>query len=494
MIAALSLLFNSINPRVFGQVIKSKVNINLYNWVIAETADLVDVTIKERVFYLLNGRPQINCKYGKKKTFSKTKQVYGFCDNISRCACFAEHAKTVDRAPIDMPDLLEKRKKTWLAKYGVDNVSKVDAIKRKRVTTMAERSYNTMYKKLAFDKQTVGFAQVISRVAHSVSPEFTREEYSGCFRKNHYEWKCTTCAHIFADHVDYGRVPRCVKCYPATVSAAENEIKEYIQSLGMTITSNTKEVLKNLEYDIFIPDKMIAVEYNGVYWHSSIHKSRDYHVNKFIRSREAGVHLIQIFEDEWINNPGIVKSRLRSILGVDTKIYARNCKVQPISGPVYSAFSRAHHLQGNANATYKYGLFHLDVLVAIMSFSKSRYSTTGYELIRYCSVGTVVGGAGKLFAYFRKVLDPELVISYANRCWSNGKLYETLGFSNVTKVDANTGYWYIKDSIRYHRSTFTKSRLVKMGQDTVLTEHEIMKKMGYLLIHDCGNYKFQWVK
>lgn len=494
MITKLSLLFDNINSRVFGQVIKSKANIDLYNWVMEETTNLVNVTIKERVYYLLNNRPDPVCGYGKKKTFSIKKQEYGFCDNISNCACFLEHAKTVERLPIDVPNLLEKRKKTWISKYGVDNVAKVDSIKNKRLTTMATRNYESMYAKLAFDKQTVGYDQVISRVANSVSPEFSRDEYNGCFRKNKYTWKCVTCDNTFEDHIDYGRIPRCNKCYPKVVSTAENNIKEYIKSLGFTVISNTKEILKNLEYDIFIPDKMIAIEYNGVYWHSSIHKTKDYHVNKFIKSRDVGVHLVQIFEDEWINDPEIIRARLRSLLGVDSCIYARNCKIQNLSSIEYTSFTNTHHLQGTANATYKYGLFHSDILVAVMSFSKSRYSKSGYELIRYCSAGTVVGGAGKLFSHFCKEIDPDMIISYASRCWSNGKLYEKLGFSNVTIYDNNVGYWYIKDFIRYHRSTFTKGRLVKMGQDASLTEQEIMKNLGYLIVYDCGNYKFQWTK
>jgi hypothetical protein len=75
MITKLSLLVDNINSRVFGQVIKSKANIDLYNWVMEETTNLVNVTIKERVYYLLNNRPDPVCGYGKKKTFSIKKEI-----------------------------------------------------------------------------------------------------------------------------------------------------------------------------------------------------------------------------------------------------------------------------------------------------------------------------------------------------------------------------------------------------------------------------------
>jgi hypothetical protein len=149
-------------------------------------------------------------------------------------------------------------------------------------------------------------------------------------------------------------------------------------------------------------------------------------------------------------------------------------------------------LQGYASASFKFGLFHNAILVAVMSFSKSRYTSDEFELIRYCSIGTIVGGAGKLFSFFIKTHNPSKIISYANRCWSDGGLYKTLGFVNTTKDDYNTGYWYIRKYIRYHRSTFTKKRLVNAGYDASLTEGEIMKEAGYLKIYDCGNYRFEW--
>ena len=284
-----------------------------------------------------------------------------------------------------------------------------------------------------------------------------------------------------------------MKCFPNQKSKGELELRDFIRGLGFDILPNSREVLKNLEYDIWIPNARVAIEYNGIYWHSDEIRSDDYHVDKFIRSRDAGVRLIQIFEDEWINHKQIVKDRLHSILGRSTKIYARKCKIADIATQEYTNFVTSHHLQGYANATYKIGLYHDTTLVAVMSFSKSRYDKEGFEMIRYCSVGTVVGGASKLFSRFVKTVKPTKVFTYANRCWSDGNLYEKIGFKNITKNDRNIGYWYIKKFDRYHRSTFTKKRLVKMGYDATMTEQQIMKSAGYHRVTDCGNYKFEWV-
>jgi hypothetical protein len=281
-------------------------------------------------------------------------------------------------------------------------------------------------------------------------------------------------------------------CFPNGKSKAEQDIRDYVASLGFEVLRNNRDVLLNQEYDIWIPSKRIAIEYNGVYWHSTEWKEPAYHVNKFIRSRENGVKLIQIFEDEWNNKPEIIKHRLQSILGCSPRLYARQCSVSEISSSEYVDFTTRHHLQGHAASSHKIGLYNHDKLVAVMGFSKSRYTKIGYELIRYCSTGTIVGGAGKLFSFFLKMYNPDRIISYANRCWSDGNLYKALGFTNTTVHDGNVGYWYVKNNVRHHRSTFTKSNLVKLGYDESMTESEIMKKAGYFKIYDCGNYRFEW--
>lgn len=489
MIEILKELVNATNPRVLGIVLKSQKNTELYNWIQSETKVLGNVTIKEQVYYLLNDRPDAFCKINNKRTLNS--MGYGFCGNVSTCQCFREH-QSINFKPFATAENLEKRKKTWIEKYGKENPSQVDEIKAKRLSTMKKRDYSTIRTKVAFDKQTVGYEQVLARVATQVTPMFERVNYAGSFRKNKYQWKCVTCENIFFDHVDYGHTPVCRTCYPHTSSRDELAIREFISQLGFETKANTKEVLGNLEYDIYVPSKKVAFEFNGIYWHSTLHKDSKYHVDKFIKSRDLGVHLIQIFEDEWRNKPEIVKSRIKSILGVSNKIPARKCQLKEITAKEYKEFTQAHHLQGYAHSTYRYGLVYNNELVSVMGFSRSRYTNTGYELIRYCSVDSVIGGASKLFAHFQKTHTPDLVVSYANRCWSNGNLYEKLGFTNVTQADDNTGYWYINGYTRYHRSSFTKGKLVKAGECSDLTETEIMSKNGFLKIYDCGNYKYIW--
>lgn len=493
MINTLRRLVETTNPRVLGQIINKKDNTELKEWIFNETAILENVTIKERVAYLLLNKPEVICVHGKKKTFNPKTTSYGFCNNIKYCECFRKHS-IENYVPRDMSVVVEKRKKTWLEKYGVDNASKSPAVINKRKETMRERDYSTLHKALQFQKETIGYEQVLARVSTNVSPLFDREAYIGSNRKNLYPWRCNSCGNEFESHIDYGTMPKCNICYPKTISKAEREISDFIRNLGETIKTNDKTTLGGLEIDIYIPGKKIGIEYNGVYWHSSKKKLPNYHVDKFLACREKNIRLIQIFEDEWIRTPEIVKNRLKSILGHNQKIGARKCQLVEITCGDYRNFLEATHIRGYANSKYKYGLTFNGNLVAVMGFSKSRYTKEGYELIRFSSTANVVGGASKLLSHFIKEHDPKTIVTYADRCWSDGNLYQTLGFSNNTTKDNNIGYWYIKDNVRYHRSNFTKNKLVKLGYPKDKSEFEIMDELGYFRIYDSGNYKFIWCK
>ena len=52
------------------------------------------------------------------------------------------------------------------------------------------------------------------------------------------------------------------------------------------------------------PGFNLAVEYCGLYWHSEVggRKERDYHRKKYDLCTKAGIRLITVFEDEYINN------------------------------------------------------------------------------------------------------------------------------------------------------------------------------------------------
>jgi len=117
-------------------------------------------------------------------------------------------------------------------------------------------------------------------------------------------------------------------------------------------------------------------------------------------------------------------------------------------------------------------------------------STEEYELLRFCNKlnTNVIGGASKLFKYFINNYNPKKITTCVDRSFSQGKLYEILGFRLQSKTQPN--YYYIKNKIRQHRFNFRKDILVKEGYDSTKTEHEIMLERKISRIYDSGNLKF----
>ena len=159
-----------------------------------------------------------------------------------------------------------------------------------------------------------------------------------------------------------------------------------------------------------------------------------------------GIETIVVTEDRWRSQGDMMRARLLAHLEVFTSLYARNCEVRKIDKAVAAPFLDAFHSYGDAACRYRYGLylrrpsrdgkFEAGTLVAVATFSNARKWIKGektirsYEWTRYASLPSVriSGGMGKMLKAFIKEVDPDDIMSYADLEWSEGKVYEQLGF------------------------------------------------------------------
>jgi group I intron endonuclease len=206
-----------------------------------------------------------------------------------------------------------------------------------------------------------------------------------------------------------------------------------------------------------------------------------------------------IFSDEWENKKDIVKSRILNLFKKSKKIWARKCEIKEIrDNELVRSFLKKNHIQGFVGSKIKLGLFYNGELVSIMTFGNLRKNMGqtskkgSYELLRFCNKlnTTVVGGASRLFNYFLSNYDSSYVLSYADRRWSIGILYENLGFNFNSKTIPN--YYYIIDDKREYRFKFRKDILIRKGFDANKTEIEIMNSGGFYRIFDKGSLKYEY--
>lgn len=250
--------------------------------------------------------------------------------------------------------------------------------------------------------------------------------------------------------------------YGFNKSSQETDLTTFIDTLNINYIKNTQNIIQG-ELDLYFPEHNIAIEYNGCWWHSDKFKSHDYHINKYIQCKNKNIQLISIWEDNWVYKTDIIKSIIKSKLGIyDNRIYARKCILKEVSVMDTKQFLNTNHLQGYSIDKIRLGLYYNNELVSIMTFGKARFKSDDMEIIRFCNkLGyQIIGGASKLFKYFTKNYTFNNIVSYAEADISNGKLYEKLGMKFISHTE--NWKWMYK-GIRYNRL----NKIKDSGKDLV---------------------------
>lgn len=287
---------------------------------------------------------------------------------------------------------------------------------------------------------------------------------------------------------------RCPKCaFKEGSSSQEQDLLSSVKSFYKgNIEPNDRTIIHPYELDMYFPDEALAVEYCGLYWHSDKRKPNHYHRMKYDLCKAKGIQLLTIFEDEWVNNKDIILSMIKSKLGLTERIHARKCLVKEIDSPTARQFFLDNHIQGGGKSVKAVGLFYNSELVLAISVSKpSRAHTKHKAIINRMSTKqgiTVSGGVSKAFAYLGQIMDIKNLVSHCDLRYSNGKIYDTMGFKliNETKYTPH----YVKGHNRYRNQSLAKTDVEKL---TGKTEVELRREQGYRRIFDCGHQTWQYV-
>lgn len=398
---------------------------------------------------------------------------------------------------------LDRIKEKTLEKYGVDHISKLDETKKKREETNIKK-YGVNTPILLNESRKSRIKQGIANFEKKYN-HLTIINPSGKM----VELVCDICKEnyiIYRNTLHYrhdNNINPCSICNPIgeLSSIKENDLCQFLTKNGIEFIKNDREILKGQEIDIYIPNHNLAIEFNGVYFHSNVFKKENYHLKKTEICNSNNIQLIHIFEDEWDNKIEIVKSILLNKLNkVSNKIYARKCEIKLVKTKDKTKFLNENHIQGMVGSSVNLGLYYNNELVSLMTFGKKRLALGNkksnndeYELIRFCNKlnTSVVGGASKLLNHFIKTYNPVEILSYADKRWSNGNLYKKLGFIEVKSTSPN--YFYVVNKKRKNRFEFRKDVLVKDGFDSSKTEFQIMEDRGIPRIYDVGSFLFKLI-
>ena len=275
-------------------------------------------------------------------------------------------------------------------------------------------------------------------------------------------------------------------------SYAENQIYNQIKEQFPSAISNSRSIIKPLELDIYIPEKKVAIEYNGMYWHSVIkNKNKNYHQNKTLLCKEKGVDLIHIFENEWKTRPDIVLSMIFHKLGTYKEMYNVNyCNVKEIDINTKDKFLNANNLQGAIESDINLGLFNGNNLLSVMLFKQNK---SKFELLKYCvKINTQVkDGSVKLINYFKEHYRYSNINVKVDLRYDVSDQYKKLNLKlkNTTKPE----FWYLHDEDcrnLYQGKQFKMNKIQDNLKvfDKKLTDQINMFNNDYYKIWDCGSH------
>lgn len=432
-------------------------------------------------------------KYGAKHTLSSAQlrkkveitnnEKYG-CDNV-----------------FQSEDIKEKIKQSNLEKYGVENPQQCRTIKEKTIITLMSNieAINATRKITLLNRYGIENINQIGKREWFEFKKKSEEELKAYFEKKSLE-EITR---------EFG-----VSDYPVrqlhnelfgktSQMRMETSLINYIKKIlpDTEIIKNTRKLIPPLEIDLYVPDKKIAIEFNGVYWHTEcVGKDNKYHLNKTNLCESKGVRLLHITDKEWLYQQNIIKSILRNTFNVmdGTRIlYARTCEIRKITILDKNKFLKENHLQGDDRSKVKYGAFYNDELVAVMTFRKPLDSNYQWEISRLATkVNThVVGIAQRMFNRFLTDELPTSIITFSDKRFFSGKIYEKLGF--VRLKDTKPNFKIVSSEIElFDRRHFQRHLLEDKLErfDSELTAWENLKQNGYTRMWDCGNHKFEWRK
>ena len=205
---------------------------------------------------------------------------------------------------------------------------------------------------------------------------------------------------------------------------------------------------------------------------------------------------IVLWEDSWATKQDLIKSRISSLLGKNTVLDARETKIAAISKPELDLFLQRHHLMGPTSCKHKMGLRYRGVLVAVASFNgpktyyREQIPYRSYELVRYCSLSdvTISGGLSKLVAAFVEKYAPEDIMTYADREWSDGHVYESLGFVKTERLPPQSFWVRPGEWVRYRPVELATKFCITQGKEE--EKEAEWAANGYCKIWNLGNLKF----
>lgn len=312
-------------------------------------------------------------------------------------------------------------------------------------------------------------------------------------------WECSQCGGTW-EATPSNRCMKggtgCPSCNPGGRSKGEillgDILKVILQGEDVAAINNFRDF--GMEYDYYIPEKKLCIEYNGIYFHSEqMGRDKNYHLSKRRLAESHGCRLVTIWEDVFEERQLQVIKLLMSVLGVSRveKVNARDCSVAYIGEKEAKKFLNDNHIQGFKGGSRRVGLTLEGEIVAVATLTESNNWLT---LERYATSKHVRGGLGKIVSHLERTYPwMDGIITYADLDISDGGMYRKVGFELDKELPPD--YMYVRNSHREHKFNFRKKSFQNNPEllfQEGFTESELANLNGLLKCWDSGKLKYSY--
>jgi hypothetical protein len=285
--------------------------------------------------------------------------------------------------------------------------------------------------------------------------------------------------------------PVCFHCHPKE-SKGQLEVLDFVRSLGVDAVSSDRTVISPLEIDVLVPSFKLAIEYDGLYWHSVKNLPDKMHAErKRLAVEAAGYKFFGIYEDEWRDKRPIVEGMIRHRLGLSLEVLnARSLKVEKLSGKEVSSFFEMSHLEGHTSCSTAFALTQNGKIIAAMSLRKPFHASKSshLEVARSAALPgvSVRGWLGRLTSAalkYAKSAGKTGLMTYVDARVGSGAGYAS-GLWKMKTASTGPRFWWTDYHDRFNRFKY------RANKSEGLTQEQVAESAGVVEIWGCGNYVY----
>ena len=422
-----------------GDALKNQLPIPVKAGLLYETSFLPTSTKwPERIFTFLNGRTEpYRCLTCGKILTPKPQRQLLFCSN----KCTAEHENTKEKLRKKNYECRDKRLKTNLERYGCECPCRSNIV-RAQLKGCSIEDLKDPFSILDNEESLTELfhAHTWPEIAAllDVSPRTVQ------FYLEKYSLKNKTRGKFKGQHGG---------------SKQEIKLADFI-SQYTEVQSHIK--INNVNIDLYIPEYNLAIEYDGVYWHTEDKgRGKEYHLSKTLACLDADVQLLHIWSsdniDKWL-------SLLRRKFGDVNIVSITDTTLVELDKDSAHQFCDLYYMDDEHSiGEYNHGLVYKDELVTVASLKL--ISDVRYELVKFCHRDDILVES----ALDKLLIKNASFITFTDLRYSLGSSYESAGFELKQFVEPRC--YYTKDCYNLYT-----------GVD---------KSDSFKRIWDCGNLLYE---